>query len=99
MLFGGVTAGYRATRGGAAHAGPEVAFPLVVGGRRWRTLFEVSYLVAGDGAFWNYRLQTQWALRKTPFFIGFDCDLKDVPIRNHGQIETGALSLLLGVRR
>lgn len=99
MLFGGVTAGYRATRGAATHTGAEVAFPLVVGGRRWRMLFEVSYLFAGDGAYWNYRLQTQWPLRWRPFFIGFDCDLKNLPIRNHGQIETGALSLLFGIRR
>jgi len=99
MLFGGVTAGYRATRGGAAHAGAEVAFPLVAGGRRWRTLFEVSYLFGGDGAFWNYRLQTQWALRGGPFFIGFDCDLHNLPIRRNGQVETGALGLLFGVRR
>jgi hypothetical protein len=99
MFFGGITAGYRATRGGAAHAGGEVAFPLVVGGRRWRTLFEVSYLFDGDGAYWNYRLQTQWPLRWRPLFIGFDCDLQNLPIRNHGQIETGALSLLLGIRR
>ena len=99
MLFGGITAGYRATRGEATHAGAEVAFPLVVGGRRWRTLFEVSYLVASDGAYWNYRLQTQWPLGWRPLFIGFDCDLKNLPIRNHGQIETGALSLLFGIRR
>ena len=98
MFAGGVTLGYRDAHGRGAHHGVEMAFPLIIGGRRWRMRFETAYLV-GNGAYYNYRFQVDWWLRRGPLFFGLDVDAKDLPLRSGAQIGPGSVALMLGVRR
>jgi hypothetical protein len=93
-----MTLGYRDGHGLGAQSGPEVAFPLIMGGRRWRTRFETSYVFASN-VLWNYRFQADWWLRGGPLFIGVELDGNDLPLRKGGRIGPGSAALMAGVRR
>lgn len=81
-IAGGFTLGYRWARGDTVQNAIEVSFPLFAGGPNGWGRFEPIYLISDAGVMWNYRLQAEFPIRRTPLLVGFNMEAKTV--RQHG---------------
>ena len=75
-LAGGVTLGYRSARGNGVQNAIEIGLPLVMGSRKAWGRFEPTYAISSAGVSWNYRLRLEAPIGQTPFFAGFNIDVK-----------------------
>ncbi len=94
-MAGGVTLGYRWARGDAVQNAFEVGFPFVVGSQRGWVRFEPTYLMSHAGVTWNYRVQMEAPIQRTPFLVGMNLEAKTV---RQGGVYFGNIDVALGVR-
>jgi hypothetical protein len=95
-LAGGVTLGYRYATADSLQRGAEVGFPLAMGSDEAWLRFEPTYVVsARDGVCWNYRLQGEIPIGKTPYFSGFNFEAKAL---GRGDLQAIPITLLFGAR-
>lgn len=95
-IAGGVTAGYRSVRKLRAHEGVEVGFPFIVGREDALLRFESAYVILNRQWTWNYRLQGERRLGRSPFTAGFNTEFKSWAIRNHGELSHGSFGIVFG---
>ena len=95
-VAGGITIGYRSVRNLRAHEGVEVAFPFIAGRNDALLRFESAYVILNRQWTWNYRLQGERRLGRTPFSVGCNVEFKSWAIRNHGELSHGSFGLVLG---
>jgi hypothetical protein len=95
-VAGGVTLGYVDVRGPRPYDGVEIGFPFIAGGPGGWVRFEAAYVISLRQSTWNYRLQWERLLRRGPFFVGANLELKGWEIRRRGQLSHGVIGILFG---
>lgn len=95
-IAGGITVGYRSARNLRAQEGMEVGFPFVAGRDNALLRFESLYVMSRQWT-WNYRLQGERRLGRSPFTVGCNAEFKSWAIRNHGELSHGTFGIVLGM--
>ena len=103
---GGVTIGYQYARVGWMESGATIGFPFFIGDVANTFRIEPTYTVSVHGALWNYRLQYDRRIGRSPYFAGLRAVGKSAPLNSSHplyaerpeQYFAQAASILFGAR-